>query len=104
MTAAQLSYAFTCRSDETPMEPRFVHLVGSAVALQAAALLFPPLRGLLRLPAAAALSPIGLGGMLAGLGAPLAVQTIVRGVSRIGGAKGALETLEQRDLEKGLKS
>ena len=75
LVAGQLGYALTCRASETRPDPRFVRLLGTAVGLQAAVLLLPPLGAMLRLPVA---SPISMAGFAFGLVAPLAVRAAAR--------------------------
>jgi hypothetical protein len=70
MVGADLGYPFACRSDDSAPGQRFVALISGAVALQVAALAFPPLRAVLGLPRA--LSLLEVGGFAAGLLLPWA--------------------------------
>ena len=78
LIAAQLGYALTCRASETRPDPRFLRLLGTAVGLQVAVLLLPPLGAMLALPAASAIS---LTGFAVGLSAPIVVRTAARFVT-----------------------
>ena len=71
MVGTNLGYPFVCRSTDTAPDRRFFALISSGVALQAAALAFPPLRGLLGLPQAFSLLEVA--GFAGGLLLPWAV-------------------------------
>ena len=75
LVAAQLGYALTCRASETRPDRRFLRLLGTAIGLQGAVLMLPPLGALLRLPAASAIS---VAGFVVGLSAPVVARTAAR--------------------------
>jgi P-type Ca2+ transporter type 2C len=81
LTALQFGYAVQCRARDAPMRPRFGALVAGSAALQLAALVLPPLRAALRLPAA---TPLSLGGFAVGLLLPWATGSVARLVTRGG--------------------
>jgi Ca2+-transporting ATPase len=67
LSGAQLAYTIECRAADQRASSRFNALVGGTVALQATALLLPPLRRLLSLGGSGA---VPLGGFLLGFGLP----------------------------------
>ncbi|MBN1205419.1 MAG: cation-transporting P-type ATPase [Myxococcaceae bacterium] len=77
LTATQIGYASACRAAHATWRParggspRFMMLIGGAVALQVVALTFPPLRSILGLPA---LSVWSVGGLATGLVLPRLVS------------------------------
>ncbi|MGZ5051041.1 MAG: HAD-IC family P-type ATPase [Methylobacter sp.] len=90
LTLAQLLHAYSCRSKNTtvfdagkrPANRYLDTAVGVSALLQLLAVVFPPLRGLLRL------GPVGVGDMvaiLAGAGGPLVINEAVKKVMRSGG-------------------
>jgi Ca2+-transporting ATPase len=72
LAGAELGYALACRSPGTRPDGQFLGLLGGTAVLHAAALVVPPLRTLLGLPAA--LSALELAGFGAGIVLPWAIS------------------------------
>ena len=79
MVGTNLGYPFACRSTDAAPDRRFFTLISGGVALQLAALAFPPLRGLLGLPQA--FSILEVAGFAAGMGLPWATAGVTGGVA-----------------------
>ena len=79
MVGTNLGYPFACRSTDAAPDRRFFTLISSGVALQVAALAFPPLRGVLGLPQAFSLLEVA--GFAAGMGLPWVTAGVMGGVS-----------------------
>jgi Ca2+-transporting ATPase len=71
LAGADIGYAFACRAPTSAPNERFLRLLGGTAGLHLAAIAFPPLRALLRLPPA--LSPLELVAFGAGFALPLAL-------------------------------
>ena len=79
MVGTNLGYPFACRSTDSAPDRRFFSLISGGVALQVAALAFPPLRGVLGLPQA--FSVLEIVGFAAGIGVPWVTAGLTAGVA-----------------------
>jgi Ca2+-transporting ATPase len=80
LVGSQIGYAFACRAPEKRVGPRFVALVGSAAVLQLGAMLLPPFRAALKLPAP---SLLPFAGLAIGVAAAPAVRALADAASRL---------------------
>jgi hypothetical protein len=81
MVGTNLGYPFACRSPDTAPDRRFFSLISGGVALQVAALAFPPLRGVLGLPRA--FSFLEIVGFAAGVGIPWVTAGLTAGADDV---------------------
>jgi Ca2+-transporting ATPase len=79
LVGSQLGYVFACRSPSSPPpDERFIELVSAAAALHVTGICFPPVRALLRLPAAVSMAELVAFGV--GLAVPAATARPSRDV------------------------